>query len=388
MNNLLLSSYLIDKIEPFAKWITVALLGAFFITFLVLALIDGVKNRKNKNNNSALLLKWYKPLILGLFLYALVLGIILLVLELSKKFSSGYLEENWVNKDVVSLVLIPLLATLVLTLLAIATLFILAKKNKLTKTISLVCGLLLAVCFLVTLVLDAIYFSRHILGDGYFTEEGTNFNSTLLYVFAVILVLVITTLSFVFGRKNKKPFSSHQIALAGICVSLSFALSYIKLWDMPTGGSITLVSLLPIMIFSYMFGAKKGLLIGFLYGILQAVQDPWLIHPAQFVLDYPVAFSCIALVGVLSDIMKEFDKPFLTFTLGATFSCVFRYLCHVISGAFAFGAYAPGGTTDFLGYSLVYNSYVFIDVILVVIAGAIVFSSKSFVKEINKLALK
>ena len=157
---------------------------------------------------------------------------------------------------------------------------------------------------------------------------------------------------------------------------------------MPTGGSITLVSLLPVMIYAYIYGAKKGLLVGFLYGLLQAVQDPWLIHPAQFVLDYPVAFSCITLAGVISDVMKNTAKPALTFTVGAVLSGAFRYVCHVVSGAFAFGAYAPSGTTNFLSYSAVYNSYVFIDVLLVIIAGVIVFSSKSFVKEIEKLALK
>ncbi len=387
MNFLLLNSYLIDKIEPFAKWITIGIVGALIVALITLAVIDAIKNKK-ATKQSALVKIAIKPLLLAFLFYALALGILLLVLELTKKFSSSYLDDNWVNKDVISLVLIPLIVTLVLTLIVSVVLFILAKKNKSSKKISLILGLIVAVSFVVTLVLDAIYFSRHILGDGYYTEEGANFNSTLLYVLSVLLVAVIVTLAFVFGRNNKKPFSSHSIAMAGICVSLSFALSYIKLWDMPTGGSITLVSLLPVMIYAYIYGAKKGLLVGFLYGLLQAVQDPWLIHPAQFVLDYPVAFSCITLAGVISDVMKNTAKPALTFTVGAVLSGAFRYVCHVVSGAFAFGAYAPSGTTNFLSYSAVYNSYVFIDVLLVIIAGVIVFSSKSFVKEIEKLALK
>lgn len=387
MNFLLLNSYLIDKVEPFAKWITVGIVGALIVALITLAVIDAIKNKK-ATKQSALVKIAIKPLLLAFLFYTLALGITLLVLELTKKFSSSYLDDNWVNKDVISLVLIPLIVTLVLTLIVSVVLFILAKKNKSSKKISLILGLIVAVSFVVTLVLDAIYFSRHILGDGYYTEEGANFNSTLLYVLSVLLVAVIVTLAFVFGRNNKKPFSSHSIAMAGICVSLSFALSYIKLWDMPTGGSITLVSLLPVMIYAYIYGAKKGLLVGFLYGLLQAVQDPWLIHPAQFVLDYPVAFSCITLAGVISDVMKNTAKPALTFTVGAVLSGAFRYVCHVVSGAFAFGAYAPSGTTNFLSYSAVYNSYVFIDVLLVIIAGVIVFSSKSFVKEIEKLALK
>ncbi len=387
MNFLLLNSYLIDKIEPFAKWITIGALGVLIVALITLAIIDAIKKKKAQKD-SFLVKTTIKPMALGFFFYALILGIALLVLELSKKFSSEYLDENWVNKDVISLVLIPLVITLILTLGCSITLFLLSKSGKKNKKISLILGLIVALAFVITLVLDAVYFSRHILGDGYYTEEGSNFNSTLLYLLAVLLIALLIALAFTFGRKNKKPFSSHSIALAGICVSLSFALSYIKLWDMPTGGSITLVSLLPVMIFAYIYGAKKGLLVGFLYGLLQAVQDPWLIHPAQFVLDYPVAFSCITLAGVISDVMKETSAPALTFTIGAVCSGIFRYVSHVISGAFAFGAYAPSETTNFLSYSAVYNSYVFIDVLLVILAGLVVFSSKSFVKEINKLALK
>ncbi|MBR2384770.1 MAG: energy-coupled thiamine transporter ThiT, partial [Clostridia bacterium] len=70
-----------------------------------------------------------------------------------------------------------------------------------------------------------------------------------------------------------------------MCVALSFALSYIKLFEMPQGGSVTLFSMLPIMLFSYIYGMKKGLLVGVIYGLLQAVQDPYIIHPAQFLLD-------------------------------------------------------------------------------------------------------
>ncbi len=388
MNFLLLNSYLIDKIEPFAKWITVGLFGLVVIALITLAIIDAVKNKKSQTKNSNLLANTYKKIVIPFFFYALVLGLLLLVLELSKKFSDSYLEDNWVNKDVINLVLIPLIITIVLTLIVSITLFVLSKKNAGGKTIRVILGTVLALSFVVTLALDAVYFSRHILGDGYYTEDGANFNSALLYIFAVLLVVLLVVLAFVFGRNNKKPFSSHSIALAGICVSLSFALSFIKIWDMPTGGSVTLVSLLPIMIYAYIFGAKKGLLIGLLYGLLQAVQDPWLIHPAQFTLDYPIAFSCITLAGVISDTIASTTKPYLTFTLGAVVSGAFRYVCHVISGMFAFGAYAPSGTTNFLAFSLVYNSYVFIDILLVIIAGFIVFTSKSFVREAQKLALK
>ena len=66
---------------------------------------------------------------------------------------------------------------------------------------------------------------------------------------------------------------------------MSFALSYVRIFRLPMGGSITFASMLPFMLYSYMYGTKKGVLAGLVYGVLQAVQDPWIIHPAQFALD-------------------------------------------------------------------------------------------------------
>lgn len=39
--------------------------------------------------------------------------------------------------------------------------------------------------------------------------------------------------------------------------------------------------------------------VGFVYGLLQSMQDPYIIHPAQFLLDYPIAFAMAGLAGIL-----------------------------------------------------------------------------------------
>ena len=51
---------------------------------------------------------------------------------------------------------------------------------------------------------------------------------------------------------------------------MSFALSYLRIVKMPQGGSITIASLLPLMLYSFMFGTKKGVFAGLIYGVLQA----------------------------------------------------------------------------------------------------------------------
>jgi thiamine transporter len=112
------------------------------------------------------------------------------------------------------------------------------------------------------------------------------------------------------------------------------------------------------------------------------VQDPWIIHPAQFLLDYPIAFSAIGLSGMFSQIKRLNKLPQVAFLLGGILSGAVRFLSHVLSGVFAFEAYAAG-LNPWL-YSLAYNSFVFVDLAIVLAIGAIVFSSKAFIKELKK----
>jgi thiamine transporter ThiT len=89
---------------------------------------------------------------------------------------------------------------------------------------------------------------------------------------------------------------------------------------------------------------------------------------------------------MLTDLQVLNDKQPLKFAISICFTGIFRYVAHVISGVFAFGAYAMDeGATSFLTFSAVYNSYVFVDIALVVVAGILLFASKTFRKELDKL---
>ena len=130
---------------------------------------------------------------------------------------------------------------------------------------------------------------------------------------------------------------------------------------------------------------KKGLLVGVVYGLLQAVQDPYIIHPAQFLLDYPLAFSLTGFAGILT-YTKVLDKsPQVKFSFSVIIGGTFRFISHLLAGTFAFGAYSlESGLSPFI-YSLAYNTYVFVDIALVLIVGIAVFSSKTFKKEVERL---
>jgi thiamine transporter len=113
---------------------------------------------------------------------------------------------------------------------------------------------------------------------------------------------------------------------------------------MPQGGSITPASMLPLFAYAYMFGPLAGIVAGMAYGILQLIQDPYVVHWAQLLLDYPLAFGALGFAGF-------FRKNLPLGILAGGFG---RFVFHVISGAVFFASYAPKGTSPLL-YSIIYN---------------------------------
>ncbi|MGN1043061.1 MAG: energy-coupled thiamine transporter ThiT, partial [Christensenellales bacterium] len=192
-------------------------------------------------------------------------------------------------------------------------------------------------------------------------------------------------IAFVFGKKQNSD-KTKTIVYGGILVAMSFALSYIKLFSLPQGGSITFASLLPLMIFSYMFGVRKGLLVGAVYGLLQFIQSPWFYHPAQFLLDYPIAFGSIGLAGLFKELDIFRDKKVLQFLFGAIMVSVLRYFAHVVSGIFVFGSDDPNYTA--VAWSFLYNSFTFADIAICIVAGAGLFMSKSFTSYLEKATVR
>jgi thiamine transporter len=372
LHSLLSTVYAVERFEPIAKWLTIGILAALLITGAILFFCK-----------RSAVGKFAKIALIGSFCYLLILGIVFFCLDIAKNYSDSYAEENWLDKPIlIKFVLIPLLVLCCVTLLSIVAYVITSKYRSDKKRLVLFVGGSLCVAMLLTaLACITVYYNKKIANDGYYNSDTATVRQASLYVLSIVSILLIFGLSRF--DKQKLHFNARSLAYAGICTAMSYALSYIKLWDMPQGGSITLVSLLPLMLYSYIFGAKKGVFVGFTYGVLQALQDPWLIHPAQFLLDYPIAFSAAGLAGLFKNIQIFGKLPQLNFTLGAILAGCMRFICHVLSGTLAFEAYAAGQNPWL--YSLAYNSYVFLDVALVIVAGIFVLSSSSFLKTITKL---
>ncbi len=311
--------------------------------------------------------------------FALTVIVSMLALGYAKIAEKGYAEYP----EILGLVLVPATVLGGVGVLGIAAAYIASLFNK--KAFKITCmtvaGLFLA-SFIAMFICLAVY-SAHGTAEENNGAVITVTENAVLYICAAVIIALIVIVAVFAGRNEKRGFNSKSISYAAVCIAMSFALSYIKPIDLPQGGSVTPASLLPLMIYAYIFGVRKGVLAGLVYGTLQAVQDPWIIHPAQFLLDYPLAFTAMGLAGTFTKI-KQLDKlPQVQFALGAVCAAIVRFACHTLSGVFAFSEYS---TLDSVwAYSLAYNSFVFIDALVCIVVGVIIFSVKPFVKQLKAI---
>ena len=163
------------------------------------------------------------------------------------------------------------------------------------------------------------------------SEQTTNLVKWIS-VGAVVLLLGVIVL---IASLHRKRFHAKRIAFAGICVSMSFTLAVIKFSPVQYGGSITIASFVPILLYAYVFGAGEGFLIGLIHGLLNFIEDPYILTPATFVLDYLLAFASVGLIGFFGKLRRK-ERDCLPIVFGCI--CVFsaRFIAHLFSGAIFF----------------------------------------------------
>lgn len=165
-------------------------------------------------------------------------------------------------------------------------------------------------------------------------------------VAAVLLAAVLVGKRKHPERVRTAPLTTRAMVYGAMCLSLSFALSYCKLFSMPFGGSITLCSMLPLAAYACAFGPIAGFTAALAYGVLQVVQGAWVVHWAQFLLDYFVAFACLGLASFTPGRLP----------LGMAIAGFARMLVSAVSGAIFFAdAGLAYGILDPWVYTLAYN---------------------------------
>ena len=127
-----------------------------------------------------------------------------------------------------------------------------------------------------------------------------------------------------------------------LMVAAAQVLSFIKLWEMPWGGSVVL-AMVPMVLFAVRWGLGPGLLAGTVFGLLQFMMDGgFAIGWQSMIGDYLLAFGVIGLAGLVK------GTPGAVFT-GTLLGGLARFLVHWVVGATVWASYMP---ESFVGLSM------------------------------------
>lgn len=177
-----------------------------------------------------------------------------------------------------------------------------------------------------------------------------------------------------------KKVTPKRLVFCATAIALGTVLSNIKLFHFPTGGSITLLSMLFICLPGYWFGIGAGLLTGIAYGALQLMIDPYVLYPMQVIVDYILAFGALGLSGLFANAKHGLLKGYAAAIFG-------RWFFVTISGWIFFGEYAWEGWNP-LAYSLAYNAiYIFSEAAVTIII-LLMPPVKNAMIRVKKLALE
>ena len=164
--------------------------------------------------------------------------------------------------------------------------------------------------------------------------------------------------------KTKKKTNLLKLTECAIMLALATVLSFIKIIQMPMGGSVTLCSMLPIILISIKYSNTTGIVMGLMYSLIQLVSDlpggnvfymgmsaGVVIVVALF--DYIVPFTMLGFAGMFRKI-KTSKIPMLGAYIGTVTVVLIRFICHFITGFTVWGQWAPEGMSKYW-YSLAYN---------------------------------
>ncbi|MBD0354900.1 MAG: energy-coupled thiamine transporter ThiT [Rubrobacteraceae bacterium] len=150
---------------------------------------------------------------------------------------------------------------------------------------------------------------------------------------------------------------------AALAIALAFVLGLIKVFQMPMGGSISL-EMIPLILLALRQGPLVGMVAGAAYGLLDLAIEPFIVHPVQVLLDYPLAFGALGLAGFFQPTVRGA-------IVGTVVAVLARFICHFISGVVFFASYAPEGWNVYI-YSAAYNAAYLIPSLIVAVIVVLV----------------
>ena len=177
------------------------------------------------------------------------------------------------------------------------------------------------------------------------------------------IALFILALMFAGKRSDKHKMSTKQLVFCAMAMALAFITSYIKLFSMPWGGSVTLCSMLFIVLIANWYGVQTGILVGLAYGILQFIQEPFVLSFFQVCCDYILAFAALGIAGLFANKSHGLVKGYIVAVLA-------RGAFHAIGGYLYWMDYMPENFPQSLKsiYPIAYNySFLLAEAVITII---------------------
>ena len=187
------------------------------------------------------------------------------------------------------------------------------------------------------------------------------------------IALFLAAVFFASKSSSKKRMSTKQLVFCAAALALAYLTSYIKLFEMPWGGSVTLCSMLFIVLIANWYGPKTGVLVGLAYGIIQFIQEPYVLSFFQVCCDYILAFAALGVAGFFAKSKYGLVKGYIIAVLA-------RGVFHAIGGYLYWMDYMPDNFPKALAslYPILYNySYLLVEGVITVIIISIPAVSKA-----------
>lgn len=245
--------------------------------------------------------------------------------------------------------------------------------------------------------------------DPGFTHAGFDFSGVetagwLIAVFLIAVVVIAAVPTVVYSIIEAKrtgerfTFTTKDLVYGAVCLAMSYVLSLFGI-SLNLGGTITFASILPVSIYCYYFGFRKGLIVTTVFMLLQLTQGPYIVSPWSMLLDYVIPYMALSLTGAFGWVSKKRaaatgSKRFALisncgFYIGLAAYIVVRYVSHVLSGILFWDLwYSPAPAGFVLGYSLGYNSFCIIDCLIAFVVSLALLSSKNFDKLMKGVMLE
>lgn len=138
-----------------------------------------------------------------------------------------------------------------------------------------------------------------------------------------------------------------EIALT---IALAAVLHYVRVWQMPAGGSVSL-EMLPLLVLGLRRGPVAGVVAGALFGVVDYFMEPFFVHWVQLLLDYPLAFAAVGgIAGLWTPLWRRLADAGRTaaavawvLPVAVVAAAFGRYVFHFASGVVFFATTAMGG---------------------------------------------